>query len=122
MTIKGKRALLPQPPSWGRFAPKARRGGDGGMLWGPWFAQQIMGARRTLVRLVDRPLVHRHRRVVDRLGQGGVGVADARKVVGGALELHRQYALVHQLGDRSEEHTSELQSLMRITYAVFFLK
>src|SRR3546814_7920964 len=25
-------------------------------------------------------------------------------------------------GDRSEEHTSELQSLMRISYAVFFLK
>src|SRR3546814_5774234 len=25
-------------------------------------------------------------------------------------------------GERSEEHTSELQSLMRITYAVFWLK
>src|SRR3546814_7454920 len=29
---------------------------------------------------------------------------------------------VTQLGDRSEEHTSELQSLMRISYAVFCLK
>ena len=29
--------------------------------------------------------------------------------------------LVNQL-DRSEEHTSELQSLMRISYAVFCLK
>src|SRR3546814_4708868 len=28
----------------------------------------------------------------------------------------------HQLGKRSEEHTSELQSLMRISYAVFCLK
>src|SRR3546814_1305779 len=27
-----------------------------------------------------------------------------------------------QLADRSEEHTSELQSLMRISYAVFCLK
>src|SRR3546814_3292570 len=27
-----------------------------------------------------------------------------------------------RLGDRSEEHTSELQSLMRISYAVFCLK
>src|SRR3546814_10182159 len=27
-----------------------------------------------------------------------------------------------QQGDRSEEHTSELQSLMRISYAVFCLK
>src|SRR3546814_7639116 len=29
---------------------------------------------------------------------------------------------VHVSGDRSEEHTSELQSLMRISYAVFCLK
>src|SRR3546814_7143889 len=28
----------------------------------------------------------------------------------------------HHRGDRSEEHTSELQSLMRISYAVFCLK
>src|SRR3546814_4123078 len=27
-----------------------------------------------------------------------------------------------ELNDRSEEHTSELQSLMRISYAVFFLE
>src|SRR3546814_3606046 len=30
--------------------------------------------------------------------------------------------LTRQQGDRSEEHTSELQSLMRISYAVFCLK
>src|SRR3546814_5986974 len=30
--------------------------------------------------------------------------------------------LVTSLGGRSEEHTSELQSLMRISYAVFCLK
>src|SRR3546814_1144686 len=29
---------------------------------------------------------------------------------------------LHDLTDRSEEHTSELQSLMRISYAVFCLK
>src|SRR3546814_10692761 len=77
------------------FAPAPKLGavraeGAKGRGWrhalGPWFAQQIMGARRTLVRLVDRPLVHRHRRVVARLGQRRVGVADARPVVGGALE------------------------------------
>src|SRR3546814_7345550 len=28
----------------------------------------------------------------------------------------------HEMHDRSEEHTSELQSLMRISYAVFCLK
>src|SRR3546814_8655355 len=31
-------------------------------------------------------------------------------------------ALAAAAGDRSEEHTSELQSLMRISYAVFCLK
>src|SRR3546814_8344317 len=36
-------------------------------------------------------------------------------------ERHRQ-VLLQQLGQRSEEHTSELQSLMRISYAVFCLK
>src|SRR3546814_6792680 len=30
--------------------------------------------------------------------------------------------IFHIEGDRSEEHTSELQSLMRISYAVFSLK
>src|SRR3546814_3569623 len=40
--------------------------------------------------------------------------------VGAAL---RQVLQVGRLaGDRSEEHTSELQSLMRISYAVFCLK
>src|SRR3546814_2402440 len=34
----------------------------------------------------------------------------------------RQSAMAVRRGDRSEEHTSELQSLMRISYAVFCLK
>src|SRR3546814_8080261 len=37
-----------------------------------------------------------------------------------AVEAFRQ--ATHNTGIRSEEHTSELQSLMRITYAVFCLK
>src|SRR3546814_6751562 len=40
--------------------------------------------------------------------------ADALDVATADVEL--------ELGDRSEEHTSELQSLMRISYAVFCLK
>src|SRR3546814_10723388 len=43
-----------------------------------------------------------------------------RKVEGNAVESPQQ---VERLVDaRSEEHTSELQSLMRISYAVFCLK
>src|SRR3546814_7971976 len=40
------------------------------------------------------------------------------------LRRHRQYGFPALEGgeERSEEHTSELQSLMRISYAVFCLK
>src|SRR3546814_6551472 len=41
-------------------------------------------------------------------------------LVGGALVLVEWFQLVKAM--RSEEHTSELQSLMRISYAVFCLK
>src|SRR3546814_9772086 len=51
----------------------------------------------------------------------------------GRVERHHRARIVHRhddravgdaglLEDRSEEHTSELQSLMRISYAVFCLK
>src|SRR3546814_5199441 len=36
--------------------------------------------------------------------------------------LARRFASVAEMTARSEEHTSELQSLMRISYAVFCLK
>src|SRR3546814_3633326 len=38
------------------------------------------------------------------------------------LEGRPRNTLIATLSDRSEEHTSELQSLMRISYAVFCLK
>src|SRR3546814_7985181 len=41
---------------------------------------------------------------------------------GGAEGLPAAVRDLHRAGDRSEEHTSELQSLMRISYAVFCLK
>src|SRR3546814_7198537 len=47
----------------------------------------------------------------------GPAVAGAQGEGEDALLLHRD-----ALQDRSEEHTSELQSLMRISYAVFCLK
>src|SRR3546814_10069195 len=42
--------------------------------------------------------------------------------LGKALETAKLAAAVAAPGIRSEEHTSELQSLMRISYAVFCLK
>src|SRR3546814_3386262 len=42
------------------------------------------------------------------------------KSITGFGHYHERY--VRRDGERSEEHTSELQSLMRISYAVFCLK
>src|SRR3546814_6230402 len=63
-------------------------------------------------------------------GIGGVAVSDGRQVV--RTDAQGRYALpmlagqtifvIQPVGWRSEEHTSELQSLMRISYAVLCLK
>src|SRR3546814_4720185 len=59
------------------------------------------------VRLLDHALVgHRRRRSLDSPGLDETS--------------HRLY--LQPIASRSEEHTSELQSLMRISYAVFCLK
>src|SRR3546814_4502396 len=50
---------------------------------------------------------------------GGQGFGDQRHLNG---ELHAGDRLWRDQVGRSEEHTSELQSLMRISYAVFCLK
>src|SRR3546814_1730496 len=70
------------------------------------------------------------------LGRGGIGDHDRLFIV--AVELGRglgkcrlvegedavapRHGLRDLVAERSEEHTSELQSLMRISYAVFCLK
>src|SRR3546814_20621825 len=56
--------------------------------------------------------------VAQRL-QGRLIVAVAHRVVHGGK---RYFAPTRVTADRSEEHTSELQSLMLISYAVFCLK
>src|SRR3546814_4270025 len=62
------------------------------------------------------------------IGQDQIdGVARRHLCEGGGID-RRQAGLGHgsrslrECSDRSEEHTSELQSLMRISYAVFCLK
>src|SRR3546814_4282622 len=71
-----------------------------------------------------RPYVHK--RSVIR--SGSIPVRSGRKEVRMTTtdridSLRTRHAGLHaKLEDRSEEHTSELQSLMRISYAVFCLK
>src|SRR3546814_10638245 len=55
----------------------------------------------------------RHDPRLRRLGQGAARVLRRRRRVRSDLQ---------EINGRSEEHTSELQSLMRISYAVFCLK
>src|SRR3546814_1760419 len=62
---------------------------------------------------------------LDQLGRDGGGAGGG---AAGAMEPHRAPDVVegdevgHAREQRSEEHTSELQSLMRISYAVFCFK
>src|SRR3546814_7070585 len=45
-----------------------------------------------------------------------------RRVLAAAVQYHVEDRVLLNGAKRSEEHTSELQSLMRISYAVFCLK
>src|SRR3546814_2751202 len=106
-------------------------------------AEEQLGARRLrvveeLLRLVlldDLAAIHEDHPVGDLAGEAHL-VSDAKhghaalgevhhdvEHLGDHLWIERRGRLVeqHDLG-RSEEHTSELQSLMRISYAVFCLK
>src|SRR3546814_1471345 len=74
----------------------------------------------------QRSTGHDHRvqgRGAERIAQAEVLATDHRDVVGAEVAVARS---IHHDGvvgrRRSEEYTSELQSLMRISYAVFCLK
>src|SRR3546814_6303496 len=77
--------------------------------------------RRSLLRGIDQLLCGEWSGGI-RVGMPRHGLAKFQE----GLEAVAQSALLHQFGcalvGRSEEHTSELQSLMRISYAVFCLK
>src|SRR3546814_1649800 len=61
--------------------------------------------------------------LVRRLRRGGLSLHPLGVIEVGALWKRRPAISRHRLRPgRSEEHTSELQSLMRISYAVFCLK
>src|SRR3546814_4030720 len=47
------------------------------------------------------------------------GLFDRFEIAGNARGVDAAFAHEHERGVRSEEHTSELQSLMRISYAVY---
>src|SRR3546814_5957291 len=73
-------------------------------------------------KLASRHDVHRYAGCTNRMA---LGLQPARQIDGqppATFSLTFPYKLACFAGFRSEEHTSELQSLMRISYAVFCLK
>src|SRR3546814_4999544 len=71
---------------------------------------------RNLVALAIRPEAPGVIRAADRIAFDGAVLRHIRRAV--ACEMRAHVRAIR----RSEEHTSELQSLMRISYAVFCLK
>src|SRR3546814_5821934 len=92
----------------GRIAPLHRRGQQGGKVSAAVLEQRAGDPTRQGIALSGCRLQHRLRLVAQPLVERGDD-----------LKVAHQSA---QLRGRSEEHTSELQSLMRISYAVFCLK
>src|SRR3546814_6758347 len=84
--------------------------------------RQQMAAR---IEALERELDGQHRALHATDEQTGLSY---RLILGNLIGLAREGetpslpSLRYLLGARSEEHTSELQSLMRISYAVFCLK
>src|SRR3546814_14809465 len=90
-------------------------------------SERVAGIARALAFLLSDAL-EQHQHILDQAGSADL----IRR--NGQLHLYRAMAHLHTdqaswtlrrkygLRTRSEEHTSELQSLMRISYAVFCLK
>src|SRR3546814_8907605 len=112
MEQRCRRASIPGPePNEAMFEAALAQGGRLGLL--ATFAPSIpsMAAEFEEMR--------------DKLGSAAELVSHVvpeamRSLRGGDVEAHNR--LVAEGANRSEEHTSELQSLMRITYAVICLK
>src|SRR3546814_1375103 len=81
------------------------------------FAAAVLKRRRIFVAQIDRD------RVAVKTPCYG-GLRTDQKAVGRSHSLlfPQANAIIRHRAARSEEHTSELQSLMRISYAVFCLK
>src|SRR3546814_8125363 len=75
-----------------------------------------VGSINTAERRVERYAAGKRRAISGGMAGGAVG--GAHQVLAARQQLRRRCRFI----DRSEEHTSELQSLMRSSYAVFCLK
>src|SRR3546814_5494960 len=93
---------------------------------GPYNTYTRTGLPPTPISLPGRASLHAALHPDDGKALFFVSKGDGSHVFSETLEQHeaavRRYQLRKSGARRSEEHTSELQSLMRISYAVFCLK
>src|SRR3546814_2521306 len=75
--------------------------------------------RHDVFRIPMTPSPRRTFAIISHPDAGKTTLTEKLLVAGGAIHLAGE---VKARGARSEEHTAELQSLMRISYAVFCLK
>src|SRR3546814_8241892 len=87
--------------------PEDRQRRDRAPTWGPGHPAGRHGRRPLLGRLLQP---HRHH------------LNHRREMLSSGFTSTQNHERNHSCSSRSEEHTSELQSLMRISYAVFCLK
>src|SRR3546814_5812066 len=100
------------------------RGGSGGeqsSIFGECSAVQLLSAESHTIRLVyPRTRVkHLERGIRHHRRHGGGATVNAGVGAAGDVHLCCAEIILRPASGRSEAHTSELQSLMRISYAVF---
>src|SRR3546814_1808469 len=86
--------------------------------------EERLAARRAAVDIVDHLVDDEARRIIMSGQRRGLAVLEPVGLVVHPLDRALFEIVGAGIGkaERSEEHTSELQSLMRISYAVFCLK
>src|SRR3546814_3341767 len=85
------------------------------------FAGFILYRRRDIKRLFAYSSIEHMGIIAFAFGMGGP-LANFAGLLHMTMHSLTKSAIFFAVGHRSEEHTSELQSLMRISYAVFCLK
>src|SRR3546814_21093129 len=103
-----------------------------GVTWSVFFFLMIRRPPRSTRTDTLFPYTTLFRSLLDETPSFVVKANDALRICGQSIQIEIQLfnfksdfikpGVEYVLGGRSEEHTSELQSLMRISYAVFCLK
>src|SRR3546814_8318320 len=107
--------------------PLIRRSGSSKASSGPYVSGSLIVVRASLAQFFDRRHAHdlepRRDHRPDRADERHPGLGQLRIAARHEPQPRLLAGLApHGVERRSEEHTSELQSLMRISYAVFCLK